>query len=288
MFLSESHIDELIAFTEKYSGKPRPSSSLVRRFLRELISSKELVFDLQDDQGRMALAVLLDKVNNPANDSCLEILAMRSDLDASLLVFQFIEMAKNHRTMNRTGFQIGFHQDSLIKDENLIKSGMSHYYDTFEMLHSDLAGVALDDHPNISDAVMADRDELYQVLRESFAQNPDTSLPDEATWRKNFLKSPQSHFYLFRSNNTIVGFSNLIEGEDGVESEIRTLGVLSRARGQGVGKHLLQHSLVQSSKLRFKACRLTVAVKNEKALSMYSHAGFKVVEKFKTFRMNFS
>jgi ribosomal protein S18 acetylase RimI-like enzyme len=288
MFLSETHIDELVAFTEKYSGKPQPSSAMVRRFLRELISTKDLVFDLHDSQGRMALAVLLDKVINPANDSCLEILAVRSDLDASSLVFKFIEMAKTHPTMNRTGFQVGFHQDSLISDTDLSKLGLSHYYDTFEMLHSDLFSVARDDHANISDAAMSDQYELYQVLCESFAQNPDTSIPDEATWNRNFLKSPKSHFYLFRSNNAIVGFANLVEGEDGVESEIRTLGVLSTVRGQGIGKHLLQHSLIQSSKLGFKACRLTVAVANEKALSIYSQAGFKVVEKFKTFRINFS
>jgi ribosomal protein S18 acetylase RimI-like enzyme len=287
MFLSEAYVDELVAFTKKYSGKPQPSSAMVRRFLNELISTKELVFDLQDNKGRMALAVLLDKVINPANDSCLEILAARPDVDASLVTVKFIEMAKTHPTMNRSGFQVGFHQDSLISDKDLVQLGLSHYYDTFEMLHSDLASVALEDHANISAAVMTDRDELYKVLCESFAQSPDTSIPDEATWRKNFLKFSKSHSYLYRSNNTIVGFSILIEGEDGVESEIRTLGVLSSARGKGIGKHLLQHSLIQSSKLRFKACRLTVAVKNEKALSMYSHAGFKVVEKFKTFRMNF-
>lgn len=285
MILAESYIDELVAFAGQNSKKAQHSSALIKRFLSELISSKELVFDLQDSTGRMAVAVLLDKVNNPANDSCLEILAMRADVDSSQVIFKLIEMAKAHPTMNRSGLQIGFHQDSLISDSELNQLGLSHYYDTYEMLHSDPMNVALSDETNILEAVLADQDELYQVLCESFAQNPDTSIPDKKTWDRNFLKSDKSHFYLYRSNNTILGFSNLIE--DDVESEIRTLGVISSARGKGIGKILLHHSLIQSLKLGFSACRLTVAVKNEKALSMYSQAGFKIVEKLKTFRTDF-
>lgn len=287
MLLSKIYIDDLVTFAENNSERLHHPSALIRRFLSELISSKELVFDLEDSKGRMAVAVLLDKINNPANDSCLEVLAVRADVDAYSVIMKFIEMAKAHPTMKRSGFQIGFHQDSLIKDEDLIQSGLSHYYDTFEMLHSNTDNVEISEQVNIFEAVRADQDELYQVLCESFAENPDTSIPDKTTWNGSFLKSSKSHFYLYKLNNAIVGFSNMIEGEDGVESEIRTLGVLSSIRGKGIGKDLLHHCLIQSSKLGFSACRLTVAVTNEKALTMYSQAGFKVVEKFKTFRINF-
>lgn len=282
MSLSETYINELLAFSNKHS------STLVRRFLTELISTKELIFDLHDELGRTGLAVLLDKVHNPANDSCLEILGVRAGVNSKELLAAFINLAKKKQTMKRAGFQVGFHQDSTPSEEDLKELGLSHYYDTYEMLQTKHADLHIEAHSEITIATIEDSDEVYKVMSESFSKNPDTSIPDIETWRVGFLKSPKSHFYIWKTNNKIVGFSNLIEADDGSESEIRTLGVLSSARGQGIGKHLLNYSLKQSAKLGFHTCRLTVAVENEKALTMYTQAGFQIVEKFKTFRMNFS
>ena len=281
MKLSKEYIEELLNFSQKYSR------TLVERFLTELISTHELIFDLKDDKGRMGLAVLLDKVHNPANDSCLEILGMREDADSNALVSKFIILAQNHPTMKHSGFQIGFHQNSITDEKILSALGLEHYYDTYEMLQTDQTKIKSELFPEIEQALSDDCDEIYHVLCESFAQSPDTSIPDLEAWRESFLKSSKSHFFIWRSDDKIVGFTNLIEADNGSETEIRTLGVLLNARGKGIGKHLLNYSLKQSFNRGYNTCRLTVAVENEKALSMYTHAGFLVAEKFKTYRMNF-
>lgn len=281
MKLSKEYIEELLNFSNKYSR------SLIERFLTELISTPELIFDLKDDKGRMGLAVLLDKVHNPANDSCLEILGMREDVDSNELVIKFIKLAQNHPTMKRSGFQIGFHQSSITDEKILSALGLKHYYDTYEMLQTDQTKINTDLFPEIRLANPNDCDEIYHVLCESFAHSPDTSIPDIQTWRESFLKSSKSHFYIWQSDHKIVGFANLIEADNGSETEIRTLGVLLNARGKGIGKHLLNYSLKQSFNFGYSTCRLTVAVENERALSMYINAGFFIAEKFKTYRMNF-
>lgn len=281
MKLSKTYIEELLNFSNKYSR------SLIERFLTELISTHELIFDLKDDKGRMGLAVLLDKVHNPANDSCLEILGMRDDVDSNELVSTFIKLAQKHPTLKRSGFQIGFHQKSITDENILSRLGLKHYYDTYEMLQTDHTKINTDVLPEIDQANVNDCDEIYSVLCESFAKSPDTSIPDIDAWRVSFLKSSKSHFYVWRKHHKIIGFANLIEADNGLETEIRTLGVLSSTRGQGIGKHLLNYSLKQSFNLGYNTCRLTVAIENERALTMYLHAGFFVAEKFKTYRMNF-
>jgi ribosomal protein S18 acetylase RimI-like enzyme len=281
-----SDVDELVEFSERNPWKPHYPSPLVRKFLTELISSKDLIFDFHDENGRVAAAVLLDKVNNPANDACLEILGLRADADSSDLLTRFILLAKECTPVNRSGFQVGLSNEFSIDESFLNRQGLRHYYHTFEMRRSDLKGLSIMPLVEIQQALPEDVDQIYSVLCESFAQSPDTSIPVADTWKSGFLKSTQSHFYVLRSRRMIVGFANLVEGEDGKETEIRTLGVLPTSRGQGIGQQLLHYCLGETARLKFNSCRLTVSVTNQKALGLYLKAGFTTIEKHRCYRMS--
>ena len=278
-------IGELLEFSEKNPWKPIYPRSLVQRFLTELISTEDLIFDFHDQRGRAGVAVLLDKVNNLANDACLELLGMRPDADQLALWFRFIALAKEATPKFRSGFQVGLADDSFIGEKILRQSGLAFYYNTFEMRRTDLKDLEASNHSEITHATPDDRDQIYLVLCDSFAQNPDTSIPDEATWKENFLQAPKSHFYIWKANQKVCGFATLFEGEGGRETEIRTIGVLPNLRGQDIGRHLLHHCLNESLKLGHHACHLTVAVTNQKALGLYLQAGFKIMEKHKCYRI---
>lgn len=286
MFVKKIDIEGLVEFSETHPWKPQYPKSLVRRFLTELISSQDLIFDIHDQNGRVSAAVLLDKVNNPANDACLEILGMRADVEPSPLLSKFFALAKQCVPKNRSGFQVGLSECRSIFLDLLKEHGLAHYYDTYEMRQSNLTLIPLSRRSEIVDATVSDANEVYEVLCKAFAKSPDTSIPEIAAWKAAFLKSQKSHFYLWKEANHVQGFANLIEEEAGRETEIRTLGVLPEHRGKGIGRQLLNHCLSRSLDLGFKSCQLTVAVKNKNALDLYLQAGFETREKFTCYRVD--
>ena len=277
-------IEELIEFSTKRPWQPQYPAQLVRRFLTDLISSSQMISDIHDTKGRVATAVLLDKVNNPANDACLEILGMRTGAEVEDLIFRFVEFAKERTPLHRSGFQVGIRAEFVKAIEVLVRQGLKNYYDTYKMRRIDLTGLRSHVIPEIEKAQAVDRDQVYRVLRESFAQNPDTSIPDIESW--GFLQSAKSHVYIWRKQGKIVAYADLVEGEVSDECEIRTIGVLPQYRGEGIGQALLNYCLSETLRLGFKSCQLTVAVTNQNALELYLRSGFIAVEKYHCFRMD--
>jgi ribosomal protein S18 acetylase RimI-like enzyme len=277
-------LDTLLDFSLLNPGEIPFPEPLLRRFLTELVSGAHMIFDLHDAQGRAAVAVLLDKVNNPANDACLEILGMREGADKQALIARAIDLARESQPENRAGFQWGFPEKSAIDAGLLSEKGLEHYYDTFTMRFEDLRAAKIQQYPEIRKAVSEDAQLAYELLRLSFAQNPEASIPDLDAWKSNFLKSKKSHYYFWVDKpGTPVAFMNLLEGEDNLETEINTIGVLPNARRLGIGEKLLQFGLSESARMGFQACHLAVAVKNEGALGLYLRAGFVKQEKFLCF-----
>jgi len=270
-------IEAIIAFALANSWRPRHSERNLRRFLSELISTQDLIFDLHDDQGRLATAVLLDKVNNPANDACLEILGLRSGVDARAIVTKFVVLAKPFVPKHRSGLQVGVYDDSF----ELEKLGLQEYYDTYDMV-ADVGEI----FPTCKDIIRAARsncNEIYETLCKSFAQNPEISIPDMESWQRSFGTNPRTHYFLWRTNGETLGFASLIDRDDG-SSEVATIGVLPEARGKGIGEKLLRHCMSEAKNQGKTFCHLTVAAQNEKALGLYFKAGFNVVDKMKCYR----
>lgn len=281
MVMTDMLVDEIIAFSKRHPWRPRYSESKVRRFLTELASSSSLIFDLHDERGRVASAVLLDRVTNPSNDACLEVLGIRDDAPLESVATKILELAMAAVPSNRAGFQFSWPGQPALGSELVRHFGFLEHYDTYEM-KVPLTGPVETAREAIL-ATEADRDEVYDVLCEAFAANPDTSIPEERIWKSRFLKTPGSHFFVWKPGNGILGFANLIEADD-ARAEISIIGVLPRERGTGIGNKLLRHCLATAKSVGKTACQLTVAVQNQRALGLYLRAGFKTTEAFKCYR----
>lgn len=279
---ASTEIEELMKFFKSNPWNKNCSSQLVRRFLTELISDLDHVFDLHDSQGRVATAVLLDKVTTPKNDACLEIISLRSDIDPNIPLQMFIELSRQKTSSLRAGFVLALPDLQIFDKSHLQNLGLEHHFDTYEM-KCILKDISTQHYPQITPATIEDGDEIYHVLCESFANNLDIGLLEKDVWKSIFLKSPQSRYFAWKSNQEILGYSNLVIEDN--KAEVRTLGVLPQHRKLGIGSHLLQHSLNQATSLGLVTCKLTVAVQNQNALGLYLRAGFEIVEKFKCFRV---
>ncbi len=276
--------EDIILFALKNPWTPNYSESLMRRFLTEFVSSQKMIFDVGDQNGRLAVAVMLDKVGNLANDACLEILGCRQSADPAQVFLHFVETAKKHIPEGRAGFQVGLPDKFVLSEEELAASGLIHYYDTYKMLRPSLKGLKVTPRSEIVEASSADADVAYELLRGSFAKNPETSIPDETPWKTGFLKTPGSNFYFWKKDGKVLAFAHMAS-DDGHEFEVRTIGVLPEARNLGVGQALLEHCLAVGAAKGYQSCVLTVAVANESALGLYVRCGFNTIEKFRCFRM---
>lgn len=281
MKLDPKDINELIEFSQKHPWQPHYPRSLVHRFLTELISSDHLIFDIHDKDGRASVAVMLDKVTNGGNNACLEIIGMRSDVYQSDVLSRFLEMAQDELSENKSGIQLAI-LDSLVDEDFLETLELEHYYDTFEM-KADLNADSGKFHTGIAEAQEIDSETVYKVLSIAFKNSPDTSIPQLEVWNDNFLKSSNSHFYLWKESDKVVGFLNLIRSDNGECGEIRTIGVLPDFRGKQIGQHLLNHAMAQAFNLGSTSCELTVAVTNQKALALYERSGLKPMSTYKCY-----
>lgn len=284
--VSEADKADILKFSQQHPWQPAYPASLVRRFLYELASTDKLVFDLHDKSGRVACGVLIDKVNNPANDACLEVVGMRKGSDEHQVLRQLIELCKERCPKHRAGFQFGAAEQSVIDDEFARQMGCYNNYSTYEMENRTVAARPIEHTTRIVPSTKAASPDVYKVLCEAFSKNPDTSIPESETWHENFMRSNRSHYYLWNDKNQLVAFANLVEPDSGDTTEVRTIGVLPSHRGSGIGRELLQHCLNETVRLGYGKCHLTVAVENEKALALYLRSGFEVLEKYKCYRMD--
>ncbi len=277
-------IQDLLKFSDSYPCKPFYPKATRQKFLTEFVSGRKMIFDIHAPIGRVGVAALLDKINNPSNDACLEVLGLRSGMDVGEVYAYLLKLAREQVPKSRNGIQISFHDSFAITEAFLSVAGLSHFYDTYGMRNPNILEVNVQDEPKVLRATQDDCDQVYETLCLSFADNPETSIPDGKTWKSGFLKSSKSQFFLWKNQSQVLGFANLTDGDDGLTSEIRTIGVLPEARGLGIGKRLLRHCLKDSAKRGFKKSHLSVAVQNENALSLYTKVGFQITDKYKTYR----
>ncbi len=312
--VSSDKINELIDFSQRSPWETVYSMAMVERFLTELVSSPDLIFDLYDYKGRIATAVLIDKVKNPNNDACLELIGIRTPEVAREVLSELLDIALQKVPPEKDGFQVGVLDDGSSLDDFFIDRNMVKHYSIYEMENEELSLFPnsssetsedrLGDEAEIALAKSTDASAIYRTLVQAFLHNKEASIPDETTWTLRFLKSfdpaannsyegrvqsEKPRTFVVRKAGSLVGFANLIEPicfpfDPQASTEIRTIGVLPNFRGQSIGKNLLQRCLIESQKLGFKKCQLSVAVENEKALGLYLSNGFKVVKKYTCYR----
>lgn len=196
--MNKNDFSDFVKFSVENPWNAKNPQTLIRRFLTELITNEKMIFDLNDKQGRAATAVMLDKVNNIANDSCLEILGIRNDLNSTEIFAKIISWAKENIPIDRAGFQIGISLDRMISREQMKHLDLSHYYDTFEMECIDFSNTKTNHNCEIQSADKKESESVYKVLCESFANNLETSIPDRDTWLDRYLIATKTNYYLYR------------------------------------------------------------------------------------------
>lgn len=276
-------VDRVIEFIRHHPSPSHWSEDLLRRFLTQLVSTEDLVFDFHLDAQRRAVAVLLDRIQNKGNNASLEVLGYHPSVDLEVVVREAIRLAKNRLPLVRSGIEIAFHESLTWSEALVTAEGFEPYYEMHEMEIGDL----MPRQDPIGELKIAGEDrnrEVYEVLVRSFAENVDASIPEYEDWAGSRNRSSESRTFIAEGDSSaITGFVHLLKHPDG-KGEIRTVGVLPEWRGKGLGRKMIQHALHVLASEGIKVCRLTVAVQNQNALRLYRDIGFRELERFKVYR----
>ena len=97
-------------------------------------------------------------------------------------------------------------------------------------------------------------------------------LPPEA------LRDPAVTFLVARLNGTAVGCGALVR-RDGY-GEIKRMFVADRARGHGIGRHLLMAIESETRKAGLSLLRLETGIRQPEAMRLYRSAGFRDIPPF--------
>lgn len=266
---------EIIAFAQEYPWKPRWSQDHIHDFIRRLISSPEMVFDIFSEKRRVATAVLIDQIQNKGNNACLEFLGINPHYDPSQVYKLVVQTAKVRLPKQRFGIEITLFDDFQFLAALILSEGFTPYYDTFEMI-CETKGFS--EIGKICELEPADFHECYKVLEESFKENLDIASPGYEAWKMAQLEATNSKAWVYKNRGKIIGYLNLsINTEYG---EIKSVGVLPDQRGKGIGRQLISYSLNYLYNHQIPQCHLTVATQNLHALNLYQKLGFRVIHHY--------
>jgi ribosomal-protein-alanine N-acetyltransferase len=283
-----SRLFELRGFARENAWKPAWPDDLVERFLTRLISTSACVIDLRDEDRRVAVGVLVDRVSNPANHACLEVLGLDAkarEADAPRILEALLAEARRRLPAEKAGFQLSLHPSAGIDEAWCRARGLEPHYDSYDMLNENPGATP---PPPESHAIepLADGDlaELHRVLTEAFSENPDTSVPAFEEWSESRKKHEAGRCWITRRDGRIAGFVIApLAGPANEDGEIRTLGVLPSARGLGLGRALLCFALRELARAGARRCSLSVFARNDRALALYESAGFRVADRCRVF-----
>ncbi len=114
---------------------------------------------------------------------------------------------------------------------------------------------------------------VFSVLQE-YGLSPDSNSTDkdlENIEASYFLKG--GYFGVVEENNSIVATVGLYR-ENATTCELRKMYCLASSRGKGLGKNLLEFSLVKAKELGFSRIVLETASPLREAISLYKKYGF--------------
>jgi ribosomal protein S18 acetylase RimI-like enzyme len=283
---NSNSLEEVLQFASLNGVRPYYPESLIRRFLTELSSSTDLIVDLFQGEKRVAVAVLLDLVENPSKSANLELIGCVKEIEFQSVVKAVLLESRKVLPATRSGIQVGFHE-SLMPDSLLLESfGYLHLYNTYEMKSSNIRMPRLDLPAGYhwQKLSMERFDEYYSVLSESFKNNIETSIPPLEKMKLSFANQKRVNTTLFLKDDSIIGFTNICPDElNPQEGEVHLIGLLPAQRGQGIGKYLLGHAVEELRTLGCLNLKLTVAAANQIALGLYEKFGFKIDQYYSSF-----
>ncbi len=277
----KSKEDKLLDFIIAHPWKPLWSVPQIKEFINLYISSPELLFDFHDQDERVAVAILIDKITNRGNNACLEIVALNQNNDIFQLYAHIIQCAKQYLPLMLMGIEISIEATQKTLINLVVEKGFSLYYEVHEM-HSTFRAPLANPCAEISPILKQDLSTCYQVMCEAFKDNPEMAIPDYEDWC--MAKASDSvATWVYKESDRIIGFINVDLHDVKNEAEIRTIGVMPSHRKQGIGKKLLSQALAYLQTQGMLSCRLTVVTHNESALRLYQELGFEVFNHFKVY-----
>lgn len=280
-FLAQ-HDAEVINFIAEHSWPIQWPQGLVHRFLSGLISSPRLVFDVTALGERVAVAVLIDKVQNTKNDASLEILAKMDAVSPPDLLHFLLPEVKARLPKGKAGFCLSIPANQGELEETALQHKLEKFYEMFEMVWEGPATSRVSGTYQIEEAREHDEEELFAALKHAFKDNVDANISTFEEWTNARAKNKQRRTNLVRNKGKIAGFLHLDYSEK--VAQITTIGVLPEYRGKGIGEQLLSFCLANLPIAHHEKCKLSVATQNQKALNLYQRNGFKVVDHFLVFR----
>lgn len=112
---------------------------------------------------------------------------------------------------------------------------------------------------------------------DTYAYDPDTTYEAaKAMW----LAPPPSETWIAGKNGAVLGMFHIEPNHPGPGKHIAngSYMVAATARGQGVGRALVEHSLIRAKEAGYRGMQFNaVAATNLNAIALYEHLGFAVV-----------
>jgi putative acetyltransferase len=126
--------------------------------------------------------------------------------------------------------------------------------------------------------------EVYELLRQSDGYSAAV-YPAESRHPTHVdaLSAPEVRFFVARRDGQAIGCGALVLGRDG-HAEIKRMFVDPMARGQGVGRAILQTIEETATREGVHRIRLETGVHNREALALYRRHGYSERQPFGSYR----
>ncbi|MEZ4453389.1 MAG: GNAT family N-acetyltransferase [Nannocystaceae bacterium] len=271
---------------------PRAPASTIPRFLEALASGPAGIFDLHDERGPVALAVVVDTCDNRDDAADLVLLGLRDGALAAPVLAALVDGALAHVAAGpRRALDLTLDPALLPHRAALVARGLRFAYATHRMRRTrPSAPQPRAPLPSGARFVAVDVDRVdgyYEVVRAAFAEVPGASVPSrEAFCAISLARADPGRRQLLVVDDRVVGFSTISvdEGPSGRAGEVHSLGRDPAWRGSGLGEHLLGEALRLLEAAQVDTVELEVAAVNASALALYQRFGFEVVETLEVLR----
>ncbi|MGM0408756.1 MAG: ribosomal protein S18-alanine N-acetyltransferase [Bacteroidota bacterium] len=91
-----------------------------------------------------------------------------------------------------------------------------------------------------------------------------------------FIHKSKSEFVVVRNHNKIIAYLIIQSRKNSRKYRIYSLAIAPEARGQGIGKKLLEYAEQLAKKNHIQKITLEVSEKNESAINLYKKQGYQI------------
>lgn len=283
------HLGSILKFCSNHVSSDHSLLSL-RRFMTDLSGGSDCIFEGWSVSRRTVIAILVTPCTNPSNTG--EILIGGSDkkIDEEQMELIFKILEAKAFAVGLYGVDFGLNSKTPVSETFLKNRNYGLSFATYTM-QLEIGSGKVSNSPN-SDLIcqsLTDSyfDEYYQVLVETFKNNPETSVSPYESSKQNWkARAIPPQILLFNKN--VVGFISVSgDSHNKQRGEILTMGVLPKFRGRRFGQVLMEHGIGLLKLHNIKQISLSVETNNSRAISIYQTLGFEVVECCQTFRFDF-